>query len=325
MPEARAHQTRLLEHADQRPPHKAGRPDLSIVVVSYNSGGLIGACLEAVRAARDGLDVELFVVDNASSDASAALVAQRFPEATLIANRENVGFGRANNQAFERARGRYLLVLNPDTVVRPNALGELVRFADAHPEAGAVGPRLEYANGRFQHSAFKFPDSRQAFFGFFDLIPIDSTLNGRFGTEQYERPFRAEHLLGACLLLRREALDEVGWFDPGYFMYFEETDLCARLRRAGWQNLYTPTARVAHVSAAITSADPERMSVEFHRGQARFYRQHRGLSGYAALKAIVGPGVAYRLARSVRAYLRGRIDGGLLRTRVAGYWKILWF
>jgi N-acetylglucosaminyl-diphospho-decaprenol L-rhamnosyltransferase len=308
-----------------RPDQRSARPDLSVVVVSFNSSRELGPCLQSVLAASDGLEIELFVVDNASCDGSVAMVAERFPGATVVANRENIGFGQANNRAFERARGKYLLVLNPDTVVERDALRELVRLADANPNVGAIGPRLEYPDGSFQHSAFKFPGFRQAFFGFFDVIPIDSSLNGRFPPERYQRPFRAEHLLGACLLLRREALDRVGWFDPGYFMYFEETDLCARLHEAGWLNLYTPSARVTHVQGTTTSADPERMSVEFHRSQARFYRRHRGAIGYALLKLIVWPGVGYRLARSVKAYLRGRIDRPLLLTRLAGYWKILWF
>ena len=300
-------------------------PDLSIVVVSYNTREVLRRCLELVRAGSRGLDVELIVVDNASTDRSAEMVAECFPEATLIANQRNVGFGKANNLAFLRTRGRYVLLLNPDTAVGPDALAELVRFADAHPDAGVVGARLEYPNGSLQHSAFRFPDLRQAWFGFFDVVPIDSRINGRYEPARYERPFRAEHLLGACLLLRREALEQVGPFDPRYFMYFEETDLCARLRRAGWDNLYTPAARVVHLGATSTGAARERMSVEFHRSQAYFYRKHYGPAGYAALKAIVWLGVGYRLARSLRAYVRGRIDAALLRERLVGYWRILWF
>jgi GT2 family glycosyltransferase len=219
-----------------------------------------------------------------------------------------------------------LLVLNQDIVLRPGALAELVRFADAHPEAGAIGARLEYEDGRFQHSAFRFPDWKQAFFGFFDgLVPLDSEINGRYPDRMLARPFEAEHLLGACMLLRREALDQVGLFDPTFFMYYEETDLCVRLTRAGWRNYYLPSARVMHVSAASTSAASEAMSVEFHRSQAIFYRRHRGPDGYAVLKAIVWAGTAYRLARSARAFLRGRISRDLFRERLAGYWRILWF
>ena len=301
-------------------------PDLSIVVVSYNGREWLARCLEAIRVATDDLDAELFVVDNASSDSSPQMVAERFPEVRLIANRDNVGFGRANNQALELARGRYVLLLNPDTEPEPDAIRALLAFADANPRAGLVGGRLEYPDGRHQHSAFRFPDWKQALFGFFDnVIPLDSRLNGRYAPTRYERPFAAEHLLGACLLLRREALEQVGAFDPRYFMYFEETDLCARMRRAGWLNLYTPDARVRHVGGGTTTAHREKMSVEFHRGQAIFYRTHRGPAGYALLKAIVWLGVAYRLARSVRAYARGRIDAALLRERLDGYWRILWF
>jgi len=301
------------------------RTALSIVVVSYNTCEALERCLESVREAREGLQSELFVVDNASRDRSAAMVAERFPEAALIVNARNVGFGRANNQAIAMAGGRYVLLLNPDTLVHVDALRRLVDFAEAHPRAGAVGARLENADGTFQHSAFRAPDLRQAFFGFFDVVPIDSPSNGRYRREQFAAPFQAEHLLGACLLLRREALDQVGLLDPRFFMYFEETDLCARLRRASWQTLYTPDAQVRHIGAASTSAHRERMSVEFHRSQAYFYRKHRGLVGYAALKTIVWLGVGYRLARSLRAYLRGRIDRPLLVERLRGYWEILWF
>ena len=299
---------------------------LSVVVVSYNRRDLLARCLDAVLGDADAPDLELFVVDNASHDGSAQMVAEQYPGVRLIANQENIGFGKANNRAFAQARGRYLLMLNPDTIARPGALRALVEYAEAHPEAGAVGGRLEYEDGTFQHSAFRFPDWKQALFGFFDgFVPLDSAVNGRYPPEQYERPFLAEHLLGACLLLRREALEQVGAIDPAFFMYFEETDLCVRLRAAGWQNVYLPAARIVHVGAGSTSAASEKMSVEFHRSQAIFYRRHRGPGGYALLKLIVWAGIGYRFARSLRAFLRGRISGALLRERTIGYWRILWF
>jgi N-acetylglucosaminyl-diphospho-decaprenol L-rhamnosyltransferase len=299
--------------------------DLSVVVVSYNRRDLLVRCLESVEADAAALDAEVIVVDNASQDGSARMVAETFPGVHLIANEQNVGFGKANNQAFAVARGRYLLVLNPDTTVPPGTLAALVGVADAHPEAGLVGPRLEFEDGAFQHSAFRFPDWKQALFGFFDVVPENSEINGRYPAEQLAQPFLAEHLLGACLLLRREALEQVGSFAPEYFMYFEETDLCFRLRRAGWQNLYAPDVRVVHIRGGSTSAVSETMSVAFHRSQATFYRRNRGLAGYVVLKAIVWPGTAYRLARSLRAYVRGRIGWPPLRERVVGYWRILWF
>ena len=303
-----------------------GDVSLSAIVVGYNRRDLVAGCVRSVLADRGDLELEVIVVDNDSHDGTAAMVAEQFPDVRLIASPRNVGYGGGLNQGIAVARGRYILVLNQDIVLRPGALTELVAFAGAHPDAGVVGGRLEYEDGRFQHSAFRFPDWKQAFFGFFDgLVPLDSEINGRYPDAQLSRPFETEHLLGACMLFRREALDQVGLFDSAFFMYYEETDLCVRLHTAGWRNYYLPTARVMHVSAASTSAASEQMSVEFHRSQAIFYRRHRGLQGYAVLKAIVWAGTAYRLARSVRAYLRGRISRDLLRERLVGYWRILWF
>jgi GT2 family glycosyltransferase len=297
-----------------------------VIVVGYNRRDLLAACLKSVLADRHDLAIELICVDNASQDGTAAMVAEVLPEVNLIESPTNVGYGGGLNQGIVRARGRYLLVLNQDIVLRPGTLAELVRFAETHPEAGAIGARLEYEDGRFQHSAFKLPDWKQAFFGFFDgFVPLDSETNGRYPDSMLARPFAAEHLLGACMLLRREALDQVGLFDPAFFMYYEETDLCARLLRAGWRNYYVPSARVMHVSGASTSAVSEQMSVEFHRSQAIFYRRHRGPEGYAVLKLIVWAGIAYRFARSARAVLRGRISRALFRERLVGYWRILWF
>ncbi|MCC6174538.1 MAG: glycosyltransferase family 2 protein [Chloroflexi bacterium] len=310
--------------ANELLPRAGGGPalDLSVIVVTYNGRALIERCLNAIGEAIRGLKAEVIVVDNASPDGTADLVAAHSPDVLLIRSPENLGFGKANNRAIAVSRGRYLALVNPDAIVRPDAFRHLLDVAEAHPEAGALGGRLEYEDGRFQHSAFHFPDLRQAFFGFFDVIPIDSERNGRYPVACFETTFRAEHLLGAFILLRRTALEQVGAFDPAYFMYFEETDLCLRLRRAGWQNLYTPAARAVHVGAASTSAHRERMSVEFHRSQAYFYRSHYGYGGYVQLKAIVLAGTGYRLARSVRAYLRGRIGGGLLRERLGSYAEI---
>jgi GT2 family glycosyltransferase len=299
---------------------------VTIVVVGFNGRDLLARCLDSVLKDHGEIGVETIVVDNASRDGTPEMVAERFPGVRLIANQVNLGYGGALNQGIAVASGRYVLVLNQDIALRPGALEEMVAFAEAHPDAGAVGPRLEYEDGRFQHSAFRFPDWKQAFFGFFDgLVPLDSEINGRYSGQQLEAPFAAEHLLGACMLLRRAAIDQAGAFDPTFFMYYEETDLCVRLVRAGWRNYYLPTARVMHVGAASTSAASEQMSVQFHRSQAIFYRRLHGPEGYAALKLIVWVGIAYRLARSVRAFARGRIGADLLRERVVGYWRILWF
>jgi N-acetylglucosaminyl-diphospho-decaprenol L-rhamnosyltransferase len=297
-------------------------PELSVVVVTYNSAETIGGCLASIGAG--GASAEVVVVDNASSDASAALVAERFPEARLITSGLNEGFARAVNRAWGETGARYVLLLNPDTELRPHATRALLDFACAHPRAALVGPRILNADGTLQHSCFRFPSLRNVVTGFFGLVPLDSTANGRYSVEQYERPHEIEHLLGACLLVRREAADQVGLLDEAYYMYFEETDWCYRMRAAGWENWYTPAAVVTHRGAHSTSREPERMSAEFHRSQARFYRKHYRPSAYLALKALSVIGVGYWSARTALSLLRGRVTMTTVWRRLASYWAIVW-
>jgi GT2 family glycosyltransferase len=188
--------------------------DLSIVIVSYNVRDLLAQCLQSVSGSRFqgsgsetcNLQLETFVVDNASFDGSAAMVRERFPSVQLIVNAENRGFAAANNQAFAQARGRYVLMLNPDTVVRAGALETLVEFMDAQPRAGACGGKLFYADGTLQHSAFGFPTLAQIWLDFFPLNRrfSESRLNGRYSRAGYARePFQIDHPLGADLMVRR--------------------------------------------------------------------------------------------------------------------------
>lgn len=305
-------------------PSSLASPRLSIVTVTYNSEDTILDCLNSIPAG--GVeDVEVIVVDNVSADRTVALIREHVPWARLIQSEYNSGFSGGSNLGIAHASAPYILLLNPDTVVQPGALRALVDLADRHPAAGMVGCRVRYPDGRLQHSCFKFPSLPMAFFGFFPLVPIDHPLNGRHREEEYERTHPTEHLLGAVLLVRRAVIEQIGLLDAATFpMYFEETDWCHRASRAGWEILYTPAATVIHHQAHSTSRQPEKMSVAFHRSQARYYRRYHGLTGYLALKGIVIPGLAFWLARSTRGLLRGRIDRGLWWRRVASYWEILW-
>jgi N-acetylglucosaminyl-diphospho-decaprenol L-rhamnosyltransferase len=297
-------------------------PELSVVVVTYNSAETIGRCLASIGAG--GTSAEVVIVDNASSDATTALIRERFPEARLIRNLLNEGFARAANRGWNETCAPFVLLLNPDTELRPGATRALLEFARAHPRAALVGPRILNADGSLQHSCFRFPSLRNVVTGFFGLVPLDSTANGRYPVEQYERPHAIEHLLGACLLVRREAAEQVGVLDEGYYMYFEETDWCYRMRAAGWQIWYTPVAIVTHRGAHSTSREPERMSAEFYRSQARFYRKHYRPVAYLALKALSILGVGYWTARTALSLLRGRVTMTTVFRRLASYWVIVW-
>ncbi len=223
--------------------------DLSIVVVSFNTRQLLQNCLESVLRHAGSLRLEIFVVDNASCDGSAELVAERFPGVRLIRNAENRGFATANNQALAQAGGRYAMLLNSDTVVRPGALTELVRFMDDHPRAGYCGPRLLNGDGSLQPSARRFPtiwSTAWAATGLALRCPGSRHALDLHAGQAVAEPFRADWLTGACLMVRAEAMRQVGVLDEGYFMYFEETQWCRRLVAAGWEGWYVPTAEVVH-------------------------------------------------------------------------------
>ncbi len=216
-----------------------------------------------------------------------------------------------------------MLFLNPDTEVTEGVLSGLLQFADSHKDASAFTCRLLNSNGTLQQSCFHFPNLRMAVFGFFPVVPMDAVINGRYPPEYYDRVFGPEHVLGACLMVTRDALEKVGRWDEKFFMYFEETDLCYRLTQAGYTTLYTPEISVIHHGERSTSTEHEKMSVEFYRSQAYFYRKHYGVGRVIALKAIVVLGLAFWAARSCVSFMRRRIAWTLLQTRLSNYSRIL--
>jgi|TARA_B100002003_G_C14047487_1_gene504549 hypothetical protein len=299
-------------------------PDLSIIIVTYNSAAVIAPCLSSVAAHRSDLRVETLVVDNASADDTCEVVRQEFPWAKLITGHGNIGFAAGNNLGLAAAQGRFFLLLNPDTEIRAGALQALLTYADAHPQVGMIAPRLHNMDGSLQHSTFRFPDYRQAVYGFFEkLVPIDSVANGRYAPDAYESERPVDHILGAAIFVRRPLWEEIGGMDENYALYFEETDWCYRARQAGWELRYIPTATIMHRGAHSTSAAPERSSVLFARSQARFYRKNLGMLNYLMLKDIAFVGLTYWLARSSAALLRGRISQEQFKRRMRSYGQIL--
>jgi N-acetylglucosaminyl-diphospho-decaprenol L-rhamnosyltransferase len=318
--------------------------DLSIVIVSYNVRELLAQCLELVisnqysvisvqssaqqlKTEHRTLNTEVFVVDNASHDGSAAMVREKFPSVILIENAENRGFAAANNQAFTPSRGRYVMMLNPDTVVHSGALETLVKFMDAHPRAGACGGKLLYADGTLQHSAFSFPSLAQIFLDFFPLNwrLANSRLNGRYPCAWYERgePFQVDHPLGADLLVRRQTAEQVGWLDDRFFIYCEEIDWCMRIKRAGWQIWCLPQAEIVHHEAQSTRQFRDAMFVELWRARFRLFDKHSSRAFRAAARQIVRAGL-WNAARQTRAAARaGKVTQDGLAQRLAAYSQVL--
>jgi N-acetylglucosaminyl-diphospho-decaprenol L-rhamnosyltransferase len=284
-------------------------PRLAVVIVSWNVRDMLGACLRSLFADldRSGLEAQVWVVDNASSDGTPAMVAEEFPEVRLIASDENLGFAAGNDLALRGISNlksqapKYIWLLNPDAEVLPGATAALLAALEADPRAAVAGAKLLYPDGSLQPSAFRFPGLVQLAFEFFSLPSrfYDTPLNGRYPRRLYEReaPFPVDHPLGAAMMVRMGAVAQVGLMDEGYWMYCEEIDWCWRMRRAGWHALCVPAARVVHRAGRSTTQVPVRSFTNLWISRARLYARHHGP-------------VTHRLARAmVRAGMRRRMRG----------------
>ncbi len=245
---------------------------LSIVIVSYNVRTFVAQCLDSVQIASEGINgLEVFVVDNASSDDTVGYIGSNYPWVRLIANDDNLGFSRANNIAIRQAQGEYVLLLNPDTIVAEPTLRECVSFLDAYPQAGGLGVRMHNADGTLA------PESRRAV-----PSPWVSLLKMLGFTKRYymshlswDEPGRIQVVSGAFFMLRRKALDQVGLLDEDFFMYGEDIDLSYRLLKGGWENWYHPSD-IVHFKGESTQKSSFRYVHVFYQAMLIFFRKHYG-------------------------------------------------
>jgi GT2 family glycosyltransferase len=251
--------------------------DLSIVIVNWNTRELLRSCLDSVYQTVSGIPFEVLVVDNHSVDGSPEMVASCFPQVELIRNNENVGFARANNQAIRMSHGRFVLLLNSDAVLLPGTACRMLAVMDEQPRVGVVGAQLLNPDGTFQGSYADFPSLRG------ELLLATKLAAIVFGPSYPNYPARrsqqdqlADWVSGACLMVRRAAIDQVGLLDEDYFMYTEETDWCYRMKRAGWLVYYCAAARVVHWASQSSKRVPERRRGMVYRSKWLFMRKHRG-------------------------------------------------
>lgn len=306
-------------------------PKLTTIIISYNTRQLLRACLGSLQIglAQSGLQAEIWVVDNGSSDGSVAMVCEQFPHVRLIASDQNLGFAAGNNlplkallQNTEHAAcaPRFVLLLNPDTTVQPGALGTLVAFMETHRNAAMAGVQLRYPDGSFQHSAFHFPNLVQIFLDFFPLHHrlIHSRLNGRYPRARYERgePFEIDHPLGAAMIARWEAIQGVGLLDERFFMYCEEIDWCWRMRRAGWTIHCVPRAVVTHHEAQSTHQVRDKMFVQLWRSRFHLFHKHYSPLFSWTARQLVWLGVGAEMKRAQRAHLRGQLRSEAYQKRM---------
>jgi len=283
-------------------------PDLSVCIVNWNTRELLAACLGSLERTRGALRLQIICVDNASRDDSAAMVRTCFPAVELIANDTNRYYAAGNNQALERAAAPLVLLLNPDIVVHDGALQELLAALERHPEAGAVAPQLLLLDGSVQRSCRSFPDPAPVLWealGLSRLFPRSRRF-GRYRMTWWdhndERP--VDQPMASALLLRRAALEAVGRFDEQFPMFFNDVDLCRRLRDAGWQVWFVPEAKMTHHHGAGTRQVRRAMVAASHDSFLRYYEKHyRGrapLPAYWAVRALLRAGKWWRLARTQR-------------------------
>ncbi len=283
--------------------------DLGIVIVSWNTRDLLRDCLKSVQASA-GVTTRVIVVDNASADGSADMVRQEFPDVTVIANTDNLGFPAANNQGF-RALGfeqgcgddvpRYALALNPDTVLPPDALRDMVAYMDADERIGAAGPRLVMLDGQLDMACRRsFPTPEISFYrmvGLSSLFP-HSRRFGRYNMTYLDPDIETEvdSVVGAFMMVRRAAIQRVGLFDDVFFMYGEDLDWAYRIKQAGWIVMYNPRVTVLHIKRAA-SRQSKRAQREFYRAMLIFYRKHYRATTTWWLHSLIMMGLAVKGGR----------------------------
>lgn len=310
--------------------------DLSIIIVSWNVAPLLRACLRSIVAGGrldeagvlhlGSYTAEIYVVDNASTDGSAELVRREFPQVKLLANVTNVGFTAGNNQALRLCAGRYALLLNPDTEVVGDALTVMLDYMERHPHVGVVGPQLRYGDGRLQSSRRRFPTLLTAFMESTLLqqwLPRNPWARRYYLADTPDDTIQeVDWVVGACLLVRREAMQQVGLLDEDFFMYSEELDWCRRMARAGWRVVYLPTAVVIHHEGQSSQQVVAARHIRFQTSKVLYFRKHHGPFQAEMLRLFLLGTYLFQWFEEGVKYLLGH-RRALRRERLAAYGQVL--
>ena len=279
-------------HKEQTQQSKTKVLDLSIVIVNWNTQHVIMDCLESIYLYTGKLHVEVIVIDNASTDNSVKEITACFPHVRLIANDTNRGFAGANNQGMKIATGRFVLLLNPDTVVLDDAFTKSIEYANENPDVGVAGCQVMENAKSIQRTCFRYPSLLNTFLwlsGAASLKPL-SRITGRAAYGPWDRRNEREVdvVSGMFMLVRREALEEVGLMDEQYFVFAEEADWCYRFRKAGWRCMFAPVGRILHVDGGSKSTNQSsvRMYVQLQKSMLLFHRKHLGFARWFLCKLL---------------------------------------
>jgi GT2 family glycosyltransferase len=299
-------------------------PDLSIIIVNWNVRELLRDCLRSIDAGQAALSLEVIVVDSASADGSVAMVAAEFPWVRLISCIENVGFPRGNNIGLAEARGRNLLLLNPDTVVIGDALPVMFNYLEAHPDLGALGPQLLNPDSSVQSSRRRFPTLAT---GFFEGTWLDRLAPGvlrRYYALDLPDDAMADvdWLNGACIMVPRAVYEQVGGMDEAYFMYSEELDWCRRIKQTGKRVVYYPQAQIVHYYGKSSEQAVTARHINFQRAKLRYYRKYHGRTAAFVLRFFLLAVYTWQMMLElVKGALGNKRELRLQRVRT--YWAVL--
>ena len=273
--------------------------DVSVIIVNWNTREILRDCLASVYEQAGDVDYEVIVVDNASTDGSVEMVKSSFPQVALIENDENRGFAAANNQGIGISKGRYVLLLNSDTIVLGGAIARTVEFADAHPRVGVTGCRVLNRDKTLQPTCFMFPSVLNMFLACTYLYKLSpkSRFFGREHMTWWDRNDvrEVDVVTGCFMLVRREAIEQVGVMDEQFFMYAEETDWCYRFRKSGWQVMFTPTAEIIHLGGQSTAKRPVAMTIQVRMSVLKFIKKHFGWVAQLVARVLTAFFFAVRL------------------------------
>ena len=271
---------------------------LSIIIVSWNVRKDLVECLKSIKKNPPEHDFEIIVIDNASKDGSIQAVTKDFPEVKTILNSQNRGFAAANNQGIAASNSQYILLLNPDTILHPNALNILIRFMDENNNAGACGPKLLNKDQSTQPSARHFPTFRAALYRHtaFRLLPIFKAQYKKWLMKDFDHNHQTDvdQLMGAALMLKRSVIDNIGNLDENFFMYYEEVDLCFRIKQAGYRIAFIPKATITHTAGRSAEQIPVKKRIMMLTSLLKFFRKHRGRFATNAFNCIFKPAIILR-------------------------------
>jgi GT2 family glycosyltransferase len=281
---------------------------LSIIIVNFNVKKLLEACLYSVAKAIEGIAAEVIVVDNASSDGSVEYLKEQFPASRFIVNAYNEGFAKANNKGLEQATGRFILFLNPDTIVPPDCFSKCIRFFETHNQAGAIGVKMVNGEGKYlKESKRGFPSPSVSFWklsGILRLFPRSRVFSRYYmGHLDDDNNHEVDVLSGAFMMVKKEVLDKIGGFDERFFMYAEDIDLSYRIQKAGYKNYYFAGTSIIHYKGASTKKDV-RYVRQFYRAMSQFVKKHYGVGVYTIM--LDGAIKLFTLFSSLRVFFSKR-------------------